>query len=159
MQPNIETNKPARMKLSAAILLGCLSLSIVFFLIGPQKIVLFVGSFSQSDRETQQEAQQKIERYRLQAKQNEAKAEEERIQAEAQLRLQMDQKQRQQEELLAKINNRDAETQDKQLKWTRFFRESSTCVKPQTWEKQVACADERMKAEQRFEELYREGKL
>jgi hypothetical protein len=147
------------LKIGTGLLIGCFLISIGLYIVGPDKVISFFESFDAAEKKAQQEAQDKIEFYRVQAKRNEALVEQERMQQQEKERREMEMKQLQQRALLSKMNENNQETKDKQAKWQRFFKENPLCANPKNWKQQVECADERMKAEEQFEALYRAGKI
>jgi hypothetical protein len=151
----------SRWKIAAVILLGVFFIGMAFFLIGSDKIALFIESFDQEERKAQAETQAKIERLKLQQKLNEERVQQERIKAEEQQRMLMEEKRQQQLKLFEKLQKEDVQGKEKQAKWELFYRKSRSplCIEPKEWNRQVQCANERLQAEERFETLYKAGKL
>jgi hypothetical protein len=147
------------LKISTMVLLGVLLISIALFLIGSDKILFFLDSFNRAEREAQAEAQAKIESLKLQQKRNEAQAERDHIKAEQQQRMIMEEKRQQQLKLFEKLKQDNVQNQEKQAKWQLYYQISKDCIKPKEWKQEVECADERLKALLRFEELYKAGKI
>ncbi|MGR8933443.1 MAG: hypothetical protein ACU837_03545 [Gammaproteobacteria bacterium] len=133
--------------------------AVTLFFVGPDRIYFFIDSFFQADREIQAAYQARLENLKLQMKRNERQEELDRIKSEQQEQRRLEEKQRQQQQILAKIMKADAVSKEKQAKWERFYRQSPGCKEPKKWKQKVECADELMRAEERFEALYREGKL
>lgn len=148
-----------RLKVGEWVLVGTLVVSISLLFIGSDRIYLFIDSFNKAERQEQAEAAAKLENLRIQAKLNAAKDAQDHLAAEQRQRQSLEEKQRQQSQLLEKMQQAQTQDREKQAKWERYFKESAACIAPKDWKKQVECADERMKAEERFEELYKSGKL
>lgn len=147
------------LKIGTILLIVFFLLSICLYFLGPERILNFFEAINAAERQAQQERQEKILAYRLQAKRNAALVAQESLQREEKLRQERELKEQRQRELIAKIHDHSGSSEDKQAKWRLFFKESPLCVKTNNWKQQVECADERMKAEQQFEVLYRDGKL
>lgn len=147
------------LKIAEGALIATLVSAIALFIIGPDRIYLFFDSFKQADREEQEAYRAKIENLRLQAKLNEEREKLDRVKSAQREQMLLGEKRQQQLELIAKIAQSDAESKEKQAKWERFYQQSPSCKTPKDWRQNVECANELMKAEERFEALYKAGKL
>lgn len=151
--------KKIAQKIGQWILVIILLLTIGLYFVGPDRIYLFIDSFGRAERLAQAETEARLENLRLQAKLNEAKDKQDHIAAEQRLKQLEEEKKQKQLQLMERIEKDIKQDMEREAKWERYYQPKGVCAKPKVWEKKVECVNERLKARQRFDELYAAGKL